>query len=344
MGESSGSGEGDLDDYSNTSQRGIVAGYVQSPIVLLFIIIGIPWNALVIGTILKRKLFTRPSVMLLLNLATVNFLTCLLVMPFPVVLGILARSFKMEDFPVYNKVCQSWILFILFQLVSIETVAVLSVDRVIYLKKPLTYEHIVTPRRMLLVILITWAASTSISLVPIWRVEQVGYLEQFATCNIIIREDQVANYFIFLVAVGSTLVHIAGNVSIIYITRKYLMAKVLRLMQVRSRTRDDGGLTESVILRNHNRSQLQLVKLCVATFSVSLITELPVIVLFIALPITDLTPSLYPIVPIGYILLLSKSLLHPIMEASMTHEIRDIISQFCKSSFTHIRRWCNSCT
>ena len=36
---------------------------------ILFFIIGLPWNALVIGIIFRKNLFTRPSVMLMLSLA-----------------------------------------------------------------------------------------------------------------------------------------------------------------------------------------------------------------------------------------------------------------------------------
>ena len=330
----------DFNNLTNRLERGIVAGRVQSPVILLFFIIGLPWNALVIGIILKKKLFTRPSVMLLLNLATVHFLVCLLVMPFPVVLGILAGSFSVEDFPAYNKVCQSGVLFILFQLVSINTVAMLSVDRVIYLKKPLTYERIITPRRMLLVIAFTWTASTIISLLPVWKVGQVGYVGQIATCNVFFRSQGTPSNMIFpyyvialvgLCALG-TLVQLAGSMCIIYITRKYLMARALRLMRVHSKM-ESSGFTE----------RLQLVEVFVAIFTVSLSTALPSFVLIIALPITGVTPSIYPIIPISYISLLSKSVLHPIMEASMTHEVRETISEICKSSFAHIRRCCNSC-
>ena len=39
-------------------QRTVVSGYVSAAFLILFFIIGLPWNALVIGIILVKKLFT----------------------------------------------------------------------------------------------------------------------------------------------------------------------------------------------------------------------------------------------------------------------------------------------
>ena len=335
-----------LDDFHNFTrriERGIVAGRVQSPVILLFFIIGLPWNALVIGIILKKKLFTRPSVMLLLNLATVNLLMCLLVMPFPVVLGILAKSFRVDDFPAYSKVCQSSILFNLFLLLSIYTVAMLSVDRVIYLKKPLTYQHIITPRRMFVAIMIMWASFAIISLSPLWGVGRVGYNSELATCIIETGDIDIKPYhmlfpyFVFLIALGAlgSLMQFIGCGCIIYITRQHLTARALHLMRSSSQ---NNGPSLSNIFSNYKKSQLQLVKLFGAIFIAGLSTMLPAIILTITYPITGTTPSLYPLIPIAHISMLFKPVVHPILEAYMTHEIREAISEICKSSIAAIRR------
>ena len=147
----------------------------------LFFIIGLPWNALVIGIIFRKNLFTRPSVMLMLSLAISNFLTCLLAMPFLLVVSLLAKSnsyrdrFITDDFMIFNKICQASFLYVWFQAVSIFTVAMMSLDRVIYLKKPLTYEGIVTPWRMLIAILIVWIVSIGVSLPPLVDISMFSY-------------------------------------------------------------------------------------------------------------------------------------------------------------------------
>ena len=64
---------------------------------LLFFLVGLPWNGLVIGIILKKKLFTRPTYMLMLNLAIANLLVCVLVLPLTVVTGFGRRNFEIIE-------------------------------------------------------------------------------------------------------------------------------------------------------------------------------------------------------------------------------------------------------
>ena len=118
-----------------------VLGTTNAAFMLLFFLVGVPWNLLVIGVIVKKKLFTRPSVMLMLNLAIVNLLVCLLVMPFTIFFGVsvsFRNAFTMRVFSLADEVCQSGILFLLLPGVSSMTVALMAVDRALYLKKPLT--------------------------------------------------------------------------------------------------------------------------------------------------------------------------------------------------------------
>ena len=74
-------------------------GYVNAAFMLLFLTIGLPRNAMVIGIVLRKKLFTRPSVMLLLNLATLN-------MPVTFLFGTGYRGI----FEECDKVCRSAVL------------------------------------------------------------------------------------------------------------------------------------------------------------------------------------------------------------------------------------------
>ena len=81
----------DYSDYRNDSDQLMIEkeiGYMNAAVALLFMIIGIPWNGLVIAVILRKKMFSRPSGMLLLNLAIADLLLCLLHMPIAVIAGI----------------------------------------------------------------------------------------------------------------------------------------------------------------------------------------------------------------------------------------------------------------
>ena len=135
-----------ISSYPNDSETGLskseqiemAIGHVNAAFLILFFIVGLPWNALVVGIILKKKLFIRPSLMLMLNLAVTNFLVCLLVMPFPILFGIIANLREDAD-----KMCQAGVLLVMLPSLSIHTVAIMSIDRFIYLKNPTTYKQIV---------------------------------------------------------------------------------------------------------------------------------------------------------------------------------------------------------
>ena len=210
--------------YQNDSDlRLIEIGYINAAVALLFMIIGIPWNVLVIAVILRKKMFSRPSGMLLLNMAIANLLLCLLHMPIPVVAGIE----RFRDDTGFNGICQAAaILMILLVLVVVYTVALMSVDRAVYLKKPLTYDNILTPQRMLGVIAILWIICIAISLLPLLGFGRVAYHTETLTCVPILHPDEEAStlhtsYFILIVVCGffGNLVQYFGCGCIIYITR-----------------------------------------------------------------------------------------------------------------------------
>ena len=79
-------------------------GFINAAFSILFFLVGLPWNALVIGIILKKKLFTRPTYLLLLNLAIANFLVCMLVLPFTIIFGLGGEDTFGSG--VENQVCQ----------------------------------------------------------------------------------------------------------------------------------------------------------------------------------------------------------------------------------------------
>lgn len=90
----------------------------------------------------------------------------------------------------------------------------------------------------------------------------------------------------------------------------------------------------SDLLKNYNKSQLQLVKVFGAIFAASLLTVFPLVVLTFTEPILG-DNSIFPLqylYPVAYISLLSKSVLHPILESYMNHETREVISKFCLAS------------
>ena len=319
-----------------TSNRATVTGYVNAAFMLLFFIIGLPWNTQVIGVIFKKKLFARPTVMLLLNLAVNHLLECILIMPITFLFGIGYNSIYRER----KNVCQTGITFVLLPSVSIYTVALMSVDRVIYLKKPLTYERIVTPWRMFFAIVAIWILSIAVSIPPLFGFGEVDYNPNLATCSFIV--DDYGPYLMLLIVLG-VLAHLVKLFAFVYITfiiRKHLLKKLQRSVgSVRGRrqrinnSQNSNIKDQSDIQKKYKRSQLQMLKVFGAIFTVSLLAILPFAAAGILVPIfgeASAVPLLY-VYHISYIMVLSKSVIYPLLESYLTHETRNALFKCCSA-------------
>jgi hypothetical protein len=332
----------------------IVIGPVNASVLLLFFIIGLPWNALVIGIILKKKLFTRPSVMLMLNLAIANFFICLLFLPFNIVLGVLVKGFNQEEFVPMDKACGAFVLQIALIITSIYIVALMSLDRAVYLKRPLTYKDIVTPWRMFFAIVIVWIFCAALGLPPLVGFGRVGYVPSLVTCSIYNRDPSDPHnksypaYLILVVTFATigTLIQLVGCACIIYITRKHYIDRLRRVFDsVRHREHQDfnrqtrrsmrrilesQSSSASIVLSNYNKSQIQLVKVFGAIFIVSMLTVVPFLAFGTSVLIIGDRMSLVKTIlhPISYMSMISRSVIYPILEAYMTYETRDVIKRF----------------
>jgi hypothetical protein len=323
-------------NHSGLQQIGEI-GYVNAAVVLLFMIIGIPWNGLVIAVILKKKMFSRPSGMLLLNLAIADLLQCLLHMPIPVVAGIE----RYRDDTGFHGVCQAAaILMILLLLVIVYTVALMSVDRAIYLKKPLMYDDIITPWRMLVAIAILWIFCIAISLLPLSGFGRVGYARNTFTCTTLTHFNGepstiYISYLTLALACGvfGLLAQLVGCGCIIYITRKSLMKRLHRGLRGRRQRSNGRGTDEgnNGAQRKYQKDQLQMVKVFGAIFSTSLLTSIPIGVLSISAFFTNIDRTATSLATAAYLSALSKSVVHPIVESYMTHQTRGTISKLLPS-------------
>ncbi len=224
--------------------------------------------------------------------------------------------------------------------ISIYTVALMSVDRAIYVKKP----HIVTSWRMFSAIVVVWLVSIVVSALPLFGFGRVEFSHIIGVCSVFLYDpssSSVLSYFIVVIVLAAiaTMVQLFGCGCIIYITRKHLLKNLHRLHDsLRSRTQrgrnseDSGkdGTVRSGIVSNYRKSQLQLVKVFGAIVSASLLTLIPLIIAAIgASSILGSVPI--PIYSIAYLSALSRSVIHPILEAYMTHDIRQVIAKFCRS-------------
>ena len=154
-----------------------------------------------------------------------------------------------------------------FQMLSSLTNSLMSVDRVLYLKKPLQYYLIVTPWRMFAAIVVVWVISIAISLPPLFIPFLTGYAYEVATCTIFSHSLNDATstftpyWYFLLLSVQNLLVQFVGCVWIIYIVRKLLRRKLLRrisLLRSRTLTNGDAQSNQRSVFNDYNKSQFRL--------------------------------------------------------------------------------------
>ena len=304
-------------------------GYIVSSFMLLFLLVGLPWNIMVVAIILKKHLFMQPVVMLMLNLAVSNFLIYFFVMPYNIITGFAGEYVFGGSDSSRCRVCQTGVAIVLFPIVSTHTLSLMSVDRFIYLKKPLTYHLIITPLRMLAAIIGIWVLSILLSLPPLFGFGQVRFSHTVATCVVFIdRETHIAPnylYVILLLAEGALpfLILCVMYVWIIFITRKHLMINLRRSLATSHTSQQQHAVeSRSGILKEHSRHQLHLVQVFSAVFTSNIVTWLPLIPLVISVAVLE--PGGVPTVvfSLAYLIYMSSTVIHPILQSYLIHDIR----------------------
>ena len=313
------------DDRSNVSLCSgevRVTGHVNAAVVLVLFPIGLLWNSLVIAIVLKKKLFIRPSNMLMLSLAIANLLVCFFLMIPTFALGVLV-GFRTTPsmMATVDRICQIGVFLPLLAFNNSCTVALMAVDRAIYLKKPLTYDQIVTPRRMLFMIAAVWIVCIAIAILPLFKLGEIGFYQAIASCSLII-EDKVFFYVIIALAGLMNLIQIVGCGIIIYSIRKHLLMKLRQKITFVNSVKDS---YRPDLLKDYNKTQLQLLKVFGVIFSISVLTYLPMVGQGIVLMLSFNLCNVF--IKAIFIFILFRSVIHPIVESFMTNEIRDVLSK-----------------
>lgn len=151
-------------------------------VVLVLLLLGTAGgNMLVIIAILIVKKLRSPTNLLIVNLAVTDFLVSILVLPFAIAYQILGY------WPFNQIICDLYSLWdVLLCTLSILSLCAICIDRYLAITKPLQYAAKRTPKRMLVMILISWLLSAAISIPPVFGWEKTkspfycGYSEELA--------------------------------------------------------------------------------------------------------------------------------------------------------------------
>ena len=314
------------DDYhANATAIGVIMS--------LFLLIGLPANIMIIISIIYKKLYKEPTHILLLNLAISDLLVCVLVMPFTLVAGYAGEYIFGATDHSRCQACQSGLIYIVLTVFAVKVLALISLDRFIFIKYPLRYETIVTPPRTVAVVAIAWVISLVEAIPPFFGFGEIEYAYTFSTCSVSLEGDSIT-YGVFLVAVAfvSIAVIIVTNIWVICIVRKQIR-KVYR-------TRRSFGNKEE--LKRYNQGLRKEIRKKKSKKQVALIRAFGVI---LAGNFFSWTPTYIQIVlllsldgnliPLGYytfvwLTFVMHSVLHPLIEGCFIPEIRQTLESAFK--------------
>ena len=290
--------------------------FATAVLVSLIFLIGVPWNLFVIVTIVKKKLYSHPTIMLLLNLTITNLLLCLLVMPFIIITGFSGEYLFGDTDAVRCRVCQTGFLMFFLSWVSIYTLSLMSVDRFVYLKKPLKYSTLITPRRMLIALIITWVLCSFVCLPPLVGLGEVRFSPAISTCI----PGASDTYYALLAAI------ITFPIIILFVMYVWILCIVRNgiLYHQKKKMVDMSGdaKTDNSGAHDWRNIQLRLVRVFVVIFAANILW-IPIISVSIATSVIHVPTTLSAL---AYVLYLSDSVIHPILQTCLIREVRITVS------------------
>ena len=325
---------------SEEESESTAIGYAYATLALIFFIVGVPMNVFVFIVIIGRHLWKSVPMILMLNLTVSNTATCIFILPFVIVSGYSTEYvFGSSDY-IRCGFCSFGIFNLCLALVDEYTIAFMSVERLLYLKLPLKYESVVTPRRAVVVILLIWIICILLSIPPLVGYGEVVFLYKIANCASVSFADGKVTYnitfgvFVGIIEFLSLLIVVISYLWIVVIARSSLFKNADHCAH-RSESQVSADLSEESkqLKKEYHKKQFRMVQLLGLIFGVNAITWVPFIVL--ELCSSMIGPFAIPIFYyfFSYSIYLSAVLIYPILQTSLTYEIKEAVLQTLKKVF-----------
>jgi len=302
-------------------------------ILMVAVAIGIPWNAAVLAALIHKKFFKQPSTFLLFNLATVDLLTCIIIIPFQAVPGLIGGRYTLGNSDYTRcQSCQGGIIVIIWLLYSsLHLVAVMSVDRLIYIRKPLQYDKWITVPRMAVVVIVVYVVCLLVAIPPLFQLGAIQFSFNVGTCSTLfsvttrVGPSYLLIVFYLLEAIVPVGTLIISNILLIVFVRKTVRDRFNSTYksagedQVNHRAR-----------KTYNEQQFRMVKVFGSIFVSNFLTWTPSILLIIivgAIGFSSVPPGVFGLVFLCFLL---QSVIHPILESMLSGKVRAIARKlFC---------------
>ena len=296
------------EEYWNVGGKLKIYGKVTAALLLLYILIGLPWNLLVVITILRKRLYLNSTIMLLLNLALADFLFLSIYMPVATVTGIAGEYIVGNTDTIRCHTCLVIGFFTLVVIDSFFVITLMSIDRLLFIYKPLRYERMVNTKTILLAITVAAILSIALGLFPFATPNKYIFLSYYQSCSFPIRDNWYNMPVIIFFLLSSLHYFMVCNIWIGYIVQKNI--KQIYTLRKISYSAEESDLCHDICEKSRKNAKrnsfIYFVFGCLLLSSISLFIDVPVI---ISSP--------------GLILFLSQVVVHPMIETLLIHDVRE---------------------
>lgn len=334
--------------HTNTT---IAVGIAQ----ILFIVIGAPWNLIVLLSILKSRLYKEPTYVLLINLVVVDLLVCVCVLPFN------AQSALAKEFTIGNSdlarcnACYAILISILILVyISLFTLALMSVDRLIYIRWPLKYPMVMSFKFVLASLVIVWCICVLVCILPAFGIGHIGFSNNVGSCSLQLSgKTRITNNINFvmvlvLVAIFPFMTTVVSNIWLLYLVCATIRArhtKKMERMSQRNISRLDQRNSEQSMKVTYYKQQVILAQVFGALFAANIITWIPTVFISLASAIVGGENVPRPLFAFVYLAYVSQPVIHPMLETCLLGRARAVIVKcLCCSCRKKRTSWTSSRT
>ena len=294
-----------------------IDGYISASFFLLFIVFGLPWNVPVLVTIIKEKLFKQPSILLLLNLILTDIAFLVIPVPLLVVTGLAGEYIVGNTDWIRCQTCPIAFLTLILMYNSLFIIAMMSVDRFLYIYKPLQYERLVTKVWILVPMLIAWIVSICIGIASrLVGFRNINFQPIFLACTV----GNGITLAIVLILVGFVplAVTVVCNVLIIRI-----VLKNIKIIYAKRNSKVAQEQLYKNIKKIRDKKQLHLFQVFGALLFSNAITWLPYMSVLVALVLVGFNKVSHTAISVAFVLFYSQSVIHTLIQTIFIADVRN---------------------
>ncbi len=306
-------------------------GLVTAVFEIIFILLGLPWNVLVLVAIIKERLYHQPTIILLMNLIISDIIVLAAVLPFSIITGLAGEYIIGDNDFTRCQFCRyHHLIFATVYNSSIFTISFMSVDRFIFIYKPLRYEKLITVPRTLGAVIVSWMISFIVPTILRLLLKRTILSPSSLACTLYAFDSPYYYSIYFVVILLPLAVIFVCNIGVVKIVLRNIKA-IYRIR--RSLTNDDERKSHKESLTNkmkmkRNQKQLHLMRVFGGLLCSNVITWTPFVVVVI---LFFVVPSLIPLsfLIIANLLFLSQFVVHPMLEMALISDVRDGMKKMC---------------